>query len=534
MPEQVPEIQPQDEMHPQGPAGAGYEIELKLLTDSATLQRLLVAPVITRNATSKGVVRRLEATYFDTADSALARQGAALRVRRSGRQFVQTLKLASQGGPLQRREMEARVPDMGLQLDALPLADLGAPFTTLAAADLVPVFTTKIRRHTQLVAFGGAVIEVAFDEGMLNAGTKAEAVCEIELELKSGGAGALYELALSLLEQGAFRIGFQSKAERGYALAFGGSPSAEKAFATGLGPTDSTDDVVAKVLGACQAHVMANLMAAHHGQDPEGVHQLRVALRRLRTAITLFKKEVPASALQTLGLAAKRLASALGPARNWDVFATTTIAEIERANLPGIDFTELRSATVPPRALSYQAVRADLIDLECTRFLLSLGRVIERRSWRNDIGLDALAVLTQPARDFAGRGLTRLHRKALKQGHNFRKLGPVARHELRLTLKKLRYGAEFLLPLYDRDGAARKYLKRMSRLQDILGTDNDISTTQSLLREMEDSTSNPQVHKAIGAITGWQGRARIETAEALRRTWRKFIDVEPFWHGQPG
>ncbi|SCW67169.1 CYTH and CHAD domain-containing protein [Ancylobacter rudongensis] len=531
MSEQTPEVQLTGDIDAPEPAAAGREVELKLFTDPDTLQRLLVAAVITRNATSKGVVRRLEATYYDTPDAVIARQGASLRVRRSGKQFVQTLKLASEGSPLQRREMEARVPDSALQLDALPLAELGAPFATLPGAELVPVFTTKIRRHTKVVAFGGAVIEVAFDEGTLSAGEKVEAVCEIELELKAGGAGTLYELALSLLEQGAVRIGFQSKAERGYALAFGTAPRAEKAFATGIAPADTTDDVIAKVLSACQWHVMANLMAAHHGQDPEGVHQLRVALRRLRTALSLFRKEVPASALQALGLDAKRLASALGPARNWDVFATSTIAEIERANLPGVDFTALRSATAAPRARSYQAVRVDLIDLECTRFLLSLGRVIERRSWRNDIGVEALAVLTQPARDFAGRGLTRLHRKALKQGHNFRKLRPTARHELRLTLKKLRYGSEFLLPLYDHDGAARKYLKRMSRLQDILGIDNDITTTQSLLREVEESTSLPQVHKAIGAITGWQGRDRIETAEALRRSWRKFIDAEPFWHG---
>jgi inorganic triphosphatase YgiF len=531
MPEQAPEVQLHGDLGAQEPVSAGREVELKLLTDPATLQRFLAAAVVTRNATSKGVVRRLEATYYDTPDTVLARQGASLRVRRSGKQFVQTLKLASQESPLQRREMEARVPDSALQLDALPLAELGSPFATLPDAELAPVFTTKIRRHTHVVEFGGAAIEVAFDEGTLSAGDKVEDVCEIELELKAGGAGALYELGLSLLEQGPVRIGLQSKAERGYALAFGTSPTAEKAFATGIGPADTTDDVIAKVLNACQSHVMANLMAAHHGQDPEGVHQLRVALRRLRTAISLFKKEVPASALEALGLDAKRLASALGPARNWDVFATSTIAEIERANLPGVDFTELRSATAAPRARSYQAVRVDLIDLECTRFLLSLGRVIERRSWRNDIGIDALAVLTQPAREFAGRGLARLHRKALKQGHNFRKLRPTTRHELRLTLKKLRYTAEFLLPLYDCDDAARRYLKRMSRLQDILGIDNDITTTQALLREVEESTSLPQVHKAIGAITGWQGRDRIETAGSLRRSWRKFIDAEPFWPG---
>ena len=504
------------------------EIELKLLTDPATLERLLHAPVVTRHARSKGVVRRLEATYYDTPDGAIASRGGSLRVRRSGKQHVQTLKLEGEAGPLQRRELETPVPDMAPQLEALPMAELGAPFETLQGAELVAIFTTKIRRHTLTLTFGGAVIEAAFDEGTLIVGERTQAVCEIELELKSGEIGALYELALSLLELGPLGMGCQSKAERGYALALGTPAAAAKAGPTGIGPGDTTDEVIAKVLAACQRHLTSNLVAAQQGQNPEGVHQLRVALRRLRTAISLIGKEVPASALQALVADARRLAAALGPARNWDVFLTSTIDEIEGARLPSIDFSGVRSAAAPFRADSYEAIRADLADLECTRFLLSLGKVIERRSWRNDIGTDALAVLTQPAAEIARRTLARLHRKALKQGRHFRQLQPVARHELRLTLKKLRYAAEFFLPLYEEDDA-RKYLRRLSSLQDVLGADNDATTTQSLLRDVEDSTSSPQVHRAIGAIAGWQGRDRIETARALRRSWRQFVDIEPFW-----
>ncbi|GAB4064362.1 CHAD domain-containing protein [Ancylobacter sonchi] len=505
------------------------EVELKLLTDPATLARLVEAPVILRHATSKGIVRRLEATYYDTADAAIAAGGGSFRVRRSGKQHVQTLKLASQANPLQRPELEATVPDMAPQLDALPLIDLGAPFETLQAADLVSVFTTRIRRHTKTVPFGGAVIEIAFDEGELIAGERTEPVCEIELELKSGEAGALYELALSLLEHGTFRVGTQSKAERGYALAFGTRPRAAKAPASGVAPTDIADEVIAKTLMACQRHIIANLVAAELGQETEGVHQLRVALRRLRTAISVFGREIPASALQSLVVGARMLASALGPARNWDVFQISTIADIEGAALPGIDFADIRTATVPLREAGYATARAALLSPDCTHFLLSLGRVIERRSWRNDIGIDALAVLTQPAQHFAGRALGRLNRKATKQGQHLRRLEPEARHELRLTLKKLRYAAEFFLPLFDEDEIAQKYLKRMARLQDVLGIDNDVTTTQSLLREIEASTSSPQVHRAIGAVTGWQGRDRIEMTSVLRQTWQLFADARPFW-----
>lgn len=508
----------------------GREIELKLLADSETLGRLLDSPLIGRSTVSKTTSKLLEATYYDTSERELARRDAALRVRRSGKQYVQTLKLSAGNGAVHRLEYEGGVPGMAPQLDILPLAELGAPFDTLKAEQLAPVFTTKVRRQTRNIAFSGAAVEIAFDEGELIAGGRTAPVCELELELKSGEVGALYELALSLLDHGAFQLGPQTKAERGYALAFGTRPSAEKAFSSGIEAGDSTDQVIAKTLMACQRHVMANLAAATDGQEPDGVHQLRVALRRLRTAIWLFGKEFPASALQSLAPDARRLASALGPARNWDVFLTTTVAEIEAQELPGIDFTELKDAAGPFRARSYEVAGRDLTGVDGTHFLLSLGRVIERRSWRNDIGIDSLAVLTQPARNLASRALTRLARKAAKQGQQMRKLEPEARHELRLTLKKLRYSAEFFLPLYDQQGeSAQKYLKSLARLQNILGADNDATTTRGLLQEIETTSASPKVHRALGAIAGWQGCDRIERSRELRQSWQQFQEMKPFW-----
>ena len=508
--------------------GANHETELKLLTDPGTLKLLMAAPAITRNARSKGVVRRLEATYYDTNDCALARHNASLRVRRSGKKFIQTLKLPDEHDPLQRRELEAPVADVLPQFQLLPAADAGNWVETLKKEGVSPVFSTKIRRHQQTVGIGDAQIEVAFDEGTLIAGERTEAVCEVELELKSGEVGALYELALSLLEPGPLRLGSESKAERGYNLSSGTQPIAKKASGSSIASTDIVDEAIAKILQACLHHLMANLAPAEKGEGPEGIHQLRVALRRLRSAISAVKREVPASALETLGADAKNLASTLGPARNWDVFVTTTIADIEGAGLEGIDFTALKSALSPLRASSYEAARANLVGVECTRFLLSLGRAIARRSWRNDVDVAALGVLTQSARDLSDRTLARLHKKARKQGRQLQHLEPEARHQLRITLKKLRYDAEFFLPLYSNKDAGN-FLRRLSKMQDILGVENDVSTTQSLLKEIECTSSEIDVHRAIGAIIGWQRRDRAEAAKRLKRTWREFLDVTPFW-----
>lgn len=507
---------------------AGHETELKLLADPETIKLLMAAPVLAREAGGKGVVRRLEATYFDTSDCTIARHGGSLRVRRSGRKHIQTLKLPGGDNPLARRELEAAVPGMHLHIEQLPFDELGSFGEALNGAELAPVFSTKVRRVQQLVSVGDAQIEAAFDEGVLIAGDRTENVCEVELELKEGEVGAVYELALSLLGHAPLRIGYESKAERGYRLAFGTTLAAEKSAPSEVAPDATVDEALATILQACFHHVLANLPLAERGEHPEGVHQLRVALRRLRSIVTTFKKEVPASALIMLGTDAKRLSGALGPPRNWDVFATTTIGEIADAGLDGIDFAALRAALAPFRAHSYETARLSLGSVECTRFLLSLGRLIARRSWRNDVDTAALAVLTEPARDFAGRALARLHRKALKQGRHLHRATPAARHSLRITLKKLRYATDFFLPLYP-DADAGKLLRRLKQMQDILGADNDVTTTQSLLQDIELASTDLDAHRAIGAIKGWQARDRIEATAHLEQSWRKFADVDPFW-----
>lgn len=507
---------------------AGHETELKLLADPETIKLLMAAPALTRDAARKSVVRRLEATYFDTGDCAIARQGGSLRVRRSGRKHIQTLKLPGGDNPLARRELEAPVPGMHIRTEELPFGELGSFGEALNGAELAPVFSTKIRRVQQLVAVGEARIEAAFDEGVLIAGDRTENVCEVELELKSGDDGAVYELALSLLDLAPLRVGYESKAERGYRLAFGTTLAAQKSAPSEVAPDATVDEALATILQACFHQVLANLPLAERGEHPEGVHQLRVALRRLRSIITTFRKEIPAPALVLIGADAKRLSSALGPPRNWDVFATTTIGEIEDAGLDGIDFAALRSALAPFRAHSYATARTSLAGVECTRFLLSLGRLIARRSWRNDVDTAALAVLTEPARDFAGRALARLHRKALRQGRHLRRATPAARHALRITLKKLRYATDFFLPLYP-DADASKLLRRLKNMQDILGADNDVTTTQSLLQDIELASTDLDAHRAIGAVKGWQARDRIEATAHLEQGWRRFANVTPFW-----
>ena len=481
--------------------GEHAEIELKLLAPQGSLEKLRKAPVIVQHARNRGAFHRLETVYYDTPERLLFQRGMSLRVRRSGKHFIQTLKLLPNSGqPLMRRQWEAPVDGVSPDLARLPADEVGDPMTTLTNDALVPVFATKVRRHARQLDLPDASVEIVFDEGTIEAGARQEVLSEIELELKSGNAGVLFDLGTQLLDAAPLKIGTRSKAERGYALAFDFVQPAAKAELCGITAEHMVDDVIALLVGSCWHHLLKNHTVAEEGSDPEGVHQMRVALRRLRTICALFRRDIPSPAFQAVNSEAKWLMQQLGPTREWDVFAETTVTRLVAA-APDVDLGGLREAVERQRKSSYSALQTVFADPRCSRFLLSLGHLVERRGWRNEIGSEALTVLWQPMPTLAGKILARLHRKALKRGAHFRQLNISAQHDLRIDLKKLRYAAEFFLPLYAAHAPAKRYVRRLARLQAGLGRARDIASTWILLDAIRHD-DQPALHLAIGAVAG--------------------------------
>ena len=508
---------------------APVEVELKLRAPPGSLDQIRTSPVILQSARNKGTIRRLETTYYDTVDHQLFGAGLSLRVRRSGRYFVQTIKRMAMGDPLTRQEWEAPVETVFPNLGAMPVEDIDGIFNKIAADQLVQIFVTRVRRHRVTVDVLEGQIEVAFDDGVIEAGSQREPLCEVELELKQGRAAALYQFGLGLMDASPLCLETQSKSARGYALALGIDPVALKASSSNLDNQDTVDEGIAKLLLNCQQQILGNLSPAETGREPQGVHQLRVALRRLRTALYILRRELEAPSLQALDAEARRFARTLGPARNWDVFIDSMLSDIEKANLPDIEFSVLRDASVPFRDKAYHAVHESITGPQTNRFLLSLGHVIERRNWRNEVASEDLRILAEPLTKFASRVLTRIERKALKRGRHFRHLRPQARHKLRLTLKKLRYATEFFLPLYANRASTGKYLKQLSRLQDVLGEANDIRTSRSLLKDIQERAESFDLHRAVGAVIGWQGHLEMTSASRMNNRWGKFKRTSPFW-----
>lgn len=164
-----------------------------------------------------------------------------------------------------------------------------------------------------------------------------------------------------------------------------------------------------------------------------------------------------------------------------------------------------------------------------SRFQLSLSQWIARRGWRNEVDRDGLGVLAEPAAAMAVRVLARLHRKVLRQGAHFKQLSPAQRHELRITLKKLRYALDFFLPLLAEPSHGPRFLRRLGSLQDALGLDHDAATTQPLLDELGQASQSPTVHQAIGVVIGWQARDCAGAGDALAEQWHRFKTLPPFW-----
>jgi triphosphatase len=507
------------------PASSDREIELKLLVPEGELDSLANAPIIAQHARNRGIFRNFESAYFDTSDRQLHRNKIALRVRKSGKSFIQTLKRPASGySALARHEWEVTVPGLMPDLDSLPpeAREIGLDGLTNAALDVV--FVTRFRRRIQTLDLPAARLELAYDKGEITAGGRREAINEIELELKAGDAATLYDVALALLDSVSLRVGTLAKADRGYHLAY--DPPAEGVRANKA--MVEAHDIVVKLLGECQQHMIANQAVVQAGRTPEGVHQMRVALRRMRTAISILQRRIGSPALALVASEAKWLASTLGPVRNWDVLEVDTITGIERQCPDEKAFAALREGIGPRRSANYDHLREIFASQRYNRFLLTCGRTIERRAWRNDIASGSLGVLAQTADSFARETLDRLHRQALKGGSHFRRQEPEAQHRLRLKLKKLRYAAEFFRNVFAPKDAQR-YLGRLAELQDSLGLANDAATTSGLLLELMENSDSQALHRGAGLIAGWQARDKQVASASLHKVWKRFKQSAPFW-----
>jgi triphosphatase len=306
------------------------ETELKLTIPPGSARKTQRLPWLQKLAKDPIAREELSSTYFDTKKLKLLKHGVTLRVRKSGSKRVQTIKgLAGSG--LGRAEREDNIKSARPQLKYAKGTPL-APFVTKKLKrTLGPVFRTDVRRSILNVQLNGGNIEVAFDQGKIVAGRHAEPISEIELELKQGRAEDIAELARKLRANVPLSFGARTKADRGYALKAGKVDEPVYAAPVSLKPEQSAGSAFTQIGLSCLQHLAANERGVRAG-DAEGIHQMRVGLRRLRAAISIFGDIVRGRDTDALKQELKWLTEELGPARDLDVLAKEAVAPLREAN----------------------------------------------------------------------------------------------------------------------------------------------------------------------------------------------------------
>ncbi len=509
------------------------EIELKLECEPSDLAVLQDHPLL-REASEQDEAE-LASVYYDTPDRALRAAGFGLRVRRIGERYVQTLK-AEGDGLFERPEWEQAIegpePDLGVLADT-PLPDILGPDATLA-----PLFTTAVTRKTYLVRQGSSTVEVALDTGRIAspaAGDRIAPICEIELELKDGAASDLFALAHAVAALVPVRLGVQTKAERGYALT-AGEPERIKAEAVPLREDANAADAFRAIAHACLRHMRLNEAVLLERREPGALHQMRVAIRRLRSAFSLFGDLVEDAQGERLRAELKRMTEPLGRARNLDVFLATTLPAERERHPDEIGLLGLERQLEEARTKAYAEVEALLASEAWRALVLDLIGWINAGPWLRDTRGDRPVRRDEPAIDFAERELDRRRRQVKKRGRRLDRLSPEERHRVRIAAKKLRYGAEFFASLYSGRKAGRRhaaFVKALSGLQDGLGALNDIATAHEVVRaevveEAGIAAGASTLFAAGMAAADVEVRERALLDEAAEAH-AELVDAKPFW-----
>ncbi len=506
---------------------AGHELEIKFRTDFAGLEQAKIYLCGDEAVALPSL--KLQSRYFDTPSGCLRKAGVGLRLRsgeRSG--TVQTVKSvgAAHGGPFQRRETEVSAvgstPDISLfdKKSAAFLAKLIGKETLAEQAE------TTIKRERLMVPSGASSVEISFDDGFAKAGIRKIDIREIELELKSGNALDLYALAIRLAKALPLRLDFSSKAAKAFGLMTGDQPVAIKAKPIQFNRSMTLSNLATAIFSNGLEHFVGNWPAFLETRQPESIHQMRVALRRLRLALALFGRELGDDALETLRTKARHIATALGHVREIDVFRENA-EKLSRSNgRSAPDMEPLLIVLDKLRGHAYHDAALILDDCKTTVFALEIQSLASKYGQGGMFGdketLDISAI------HFAEKTLDRLHERVLIRGEHFAKMDAEQRHELRIAFKNLRYAVGFLSGLHPMNLRTKTYLSHVSAIQEVLGAQNDAVMAEQFV-EANLAGLGDAVHAGAMAVVKAQRVRKSAGERILIRRWHEFKETEIFW-----
>lgn len=512
--------------------GPHKEIEVKLELAPASLRDFEKIPLL-RTVTPVGKGENQVSVYFDTENQKLRKKGLTLRVRRQGRHYRQTIKAALNSGSIERDEWETEIPGKRPDLDQADGTALEPYLTGKLRRRLKPLFETRVNRTVYPLVANGHAIALTLDRGTIETGKRSLPLCEIELELKRGTAAELFDVARALTQSLPAQLAVKSKSDRGYELIDGEQERPVKAASVALLPGAPARQAFRIVGLACLKQIVNNDGALNKG-DFEGVHQMRVGLRRLRAAMSLFSALLGDSQTASIKKELKWLAGELGPARELDVLVSRVVAPVRRQRrrwrgMPSLsqEIAERRHAALARAQAAVQSARFRSLTLEVAAWLETGAWTKPQDELTRDRG-------DLPIEAFAFEQLARRWRKVRKKGSVVAKLGARSRHKLRIQTKKLRYAAEFFASLFRTKRAVKRrkqFLAALERLQDALGDLNDIAVHEKRIAAMgvRRRRSNASRVFAAGLLTGREDARKDTALETAAAAYAELAKVKRFW-----
>jgi triphosphatase len=508
------------------------EIEVKLELAPKGLSSFRQIPLIRQ---LKRNPRRADevSVYFDTDKHKLRKKGVLLRVRRVGNRYVQTIKSAGNSTAFDRDEWEAEIAGEQPDLSLAKGTALEPVLTKKVRQRLKPLFETRVQRTEYAIADDTRAAAVTVDQGTIDSGKHTAPLCEIEIELKRGSAAELFAIARELTQSLPAQLAVKSKSERGYELLDNSQGLPVKSDPIILPAGLSAHDAF-KIIGrASLKQIVSNETALTKG-DSEGVHQMRVGLRRLRAGMTLFSALLRDSQTMTIKGELKWLAGQLGPARELDVLQDRVIRPLKKRHMRWDGFPAVSREVASRREAALSSAQAAIRSTRFHALTLELAAWLETGQWTNpndDLVRDRGEISIEM---FAADQLTRRWRKVRKQGKNLAHLDVRSRHKLRIKTKKLRYAVDFFASLFQGKRATKqrkKFLSALEELQDGLGDLNDIAVHEKRIATMAAARrrTKPNQAFAAGLLTGRED-ARIEAVLAsTKRAYVGLAKVGPFW-----
>jgi triphosphatase len=519
---------------------APREVELKLDIPVEEMRKLEQSPLLRGNHLP-GKRADLVSVYFDTGKQKLRKKGVSLRVRQIDGQFLQTVKRneSGNGAALTRQEWETEINDQNPDLGAARETALEPLLTKKVRRALKPIFETRVRRTVYPIRYDGSDIEVSIDEGRIEAGHRSSSLHEVELELKQGESPALFGLAHRIAQDVPATLGVKSKADRGYELLAGESARPVKAFSVKLTPKQSLPSAFQSIARECLHQLCANTGPLRAG-DGEALHQARVAIRRLRVAISLFSGLLRDKQTDGIKRELKWLTGEFGPAREADVFLEGVVRPFAEAEHEVRGVSELRDIAMENRNTGFARAQSAVNSARFRVLAVDIATWIETGDWMHPGRAATERSDKRTMAQAAVKQLDRHWKKLVKRGKHIDALDPQQRHKLRIAAKKLRYASEFFADVFPGKDVARRrkrFATVLKALQDCLGDLNDIVVNERLSAALATSHATREgrrddaARKAFlaGRLCGREEGRFSSVMKAAVRAHKAFARAKRFW-----